>query len=113
MVGTDLFYVHDSEGRRHQLLSIVDFSSAYQAVVPVGKKDTATLEKGFCEGWIQTFGAPSVVAVDMENGLEKSLARISDWTGTRIRSAAGQAHHQAGYTERQGAIWKAILGVSR
>ena len=113
MVGTDLFYVHDSEGRRHQLLSIVDFSSAYQAVVPVGKKDTATLEKAFCEGWIQTFGAPSVVAVDMENGLEKSLARISDWTGTRIRSAAGQAHHQAGYTERQGAIWKAILGVSR
>ena len=73
------------------------------------RKDTATLEKAFCENWVQIFGAPSVVAVDLENGLEKSLARISDWTGTRIRSAAGQAHHQAGYTERQGAIWKAIF----
>ena len=109
MVGTDLFYVHASEGRRHQLLSIVDFSSAYQVVVPVDKKDTATLERAFCASWVQVFGAPSVVAVDMENGLEKSLARVGDWTGTRIRSAAGQAHHQAGFTERQGAIWKAIF----
>ena len=49
MVGTDLFYVHDIENRRHQLLSIVDFSSAYQVVVPVHRKDTATLEKAFCE----------------------------------------------------------------
>ncbi|CAE7456103.1 RE1 [Symbiodinium sp. CCMP2592] len=109
MVGTDLFYVHDSEGRRHQLLSIVDFSSAYQVVVPVAKKDTATLEKAFCASWIQVFGAPSVVAVDLENGLEKSLARIGDWTGTKIRSAAGQAHHQAGFVERQGAVWKAVF----
>ncbi|CAE7227655.1 RE2, partial [Symbiodinium sp. CCMP2592] len=110
MVGTDLFYVHDSEGRRHQLLSIVDFSSAYHIVVPVQKKDTVTLEKAFCESWVQIFGAPTTVAVDLENGLEKSLARIGDWTGTRIRSAAGQAHHQAGYTERQGAIWKSLFG---
>ncbi|CAE7582602.1 RE1 [Symbiodinium sp. CCMP2592] len=109
MVGTDLFYVHDSEGRRHQLLSIVDFSSAYHIVVPVQRKDTVTLEKAFCESWVQIFGAPTTVAVDLENGLEKSLARIGDWTGTRIRSAAGQAHHQAGYTERQGAIWKSLF----
>ena len=109
MVGTDLFYVHDSEGQRHQLLSIVDFSSAYHVVIPVAKKDTPTLEKAFCENWINVFGAPVTVAVDMENGLEKSLGRISDWTGTRIRTAAGQAHHQAGYTERQGAIWKEMF----
>ncbi|CAE7822217.1 GIP [Symbiodinium sp. CCMP2456] len=109
MIGTDLFYIHDSEGQRHQLLSIVDFSSAYHVVVPVARKDTPTLERAFCENWINIFGAPSVVAVDMENGLEKSLGRISDWTGTRVRTAAGQAHHQAGYTERQGAIWKEIF----
>ena len=109
MVGTDLFYVHDSEGQRHQLLSIVDFSSAYHVVVPVARKDTPTLEKAFCENWVNVFGAPTTVAVDMENGLEKSLGKISDWTGTRIRTAAGQAHYQAGYTERQGAIWKEMF----
>ena len=109
MIGVDIFYVHDSGGDRHQLLSMVDFSSAYHVVVPVPKKDTSTLEKAYCENWLNVFGAPAVIAVDLENGLEKSLARAGDWTGTRIRNAAGQAHFQAGYTERQGGIWKAIF----
>ncbi|CAE7948536.1 RE1 [Symbiodinium sp. KB8] len=109
MIGVDIFYVHDSGGDRHQLLSIVDYSSAYHVVVPVLRKDTSTLEKAYCENWLNVFGAPTIIAVDLENGLEKSLARVGDWTGTRIRNAAGQAHFQAGYTERQGGIWKAIF----
>ena len=109
VVGIDLFYVHDSEGVRHQLLSMVDHSSGYHVVTPVAKKDTGHLERAFCEQWINVFGAPAIAYVDMENGLEKSLARIGDWTGTLARTAAGQAHFQAGYTERQGGIWKAIF----
>ncbi|OLQ15724.1 Copia protein [Symbiodinium microadriaticum] len=109
VVGIDLFYVHDSEGVRHQLLSMVDHSSGYHIVTPVAKKDTGHLERAFCEHWVNVFGAPAVAYVDMENGLEKSLARIGDWTGTQVRTAAGQAHFQAGYTERQGGIWKAIF----
>ncbi|CAE7551345.1 GIP, partial [Symbiodinium necroappetens] len=109
IIGVDLFYVHDTNGDRHQLLSMVDFSSSYHVVVPVARKDTLTLEKAYCEHWLNTFGAPAMIAVDLENGLEKSLARVGDWTGTRIRNAAGQAHYQAGYTERQGGIWKAIF----
>ncbi|CAE7504711.1 RE1 [Symbiodinium sp. CCMP2592] len=109
MVGVDLFYVHDSEDHRHQLLSMVDFSSGYHVVVPVARKDSSHLERAFCENWLNIFGAPDVIAVDMENGLEKSFAKVSDWTGSHIRSAAGQAHFQAGYTERQGAIWKSLF----
>ena len=109
VVGVDIFYVHDSEGVRHQLLSMVDHSSAYHVVVPIAKKDTTHLERAFCDAWINVFGAPAAVYVDMENGLEKSLARIGDWTGTHVRTAAGQAHFQAGYTERQGGIWKSIF----
>ncbi|CAE7821075.1 KdelR [Symbiodinium sp. CCMP2456] len=109
VVGADLFYVHDTEGNRHEMFSIVDYSSAYHVVIPVARKDTTHLEKAFCENWANVFGAPCVVTVDLENGLQKALARIGDWTGTRIKSAAGQAHWQAGFTERQGGIWKAVF----
>ena len=109
MIGADLLYVHDTEGVRHQLLSLVDFSSTYHVMVPVARKDTASLEKAYCESWLNVFGAPAVIAVDLENGLEKALARVGDWTGTRLRNAAGQAHYQAGFTERQGGIWKATF----
>ena len=34
MIGADIFYVHDSTGDRHQLLSLVDFSSSYHVVDP-------------------------------------------------------------------------------
>ena len=110
VVGADLFYVHDIEGNRHELLSIVDYSSAYQVVIPVARKDTVHLEKAFCEGWTNIFGAPEVVTVDLENGLQKALAKVGDWTGMRIKSAAGQAHWQAGFTERHGGIWKSMFG---
>ena len=109
VVGADLFYVHDTEGNRHELLSIVDYSSAYHVVIPVDRKDTPHLEKAFCEHWANIFGAPDVVTVDLENGLQKALARVGDWTGMRIKSAAGQAHWQAGFTERQGGVWKSIF----
>ena len=109
VVGADLIYVHDSEGVKHQLLSVVDFSSAYHIVIPVARKDTPHLEKAFCEHWLNVFGTPTVVAVDLENGLEKAFAKISDWTGTKIKNAAGQAHWQAGFVERHGGTWKAIF----
>ncbi len=102
-------YCHDSEGVKHQLLSIVDFSSSYHVVVAVSRKDTYHLERAFCEHGLNVFGAPKVLAIDMETGLEKSLSRIGDYTGTKIRHAAGQAHWQAGCTERQGALWKTIF----
>ena len=109
VVGADLFYVHDTEGNRHELLSIVDYSSAYHVVIPVERKDTPHLEKAFCEHRANIFGAPDVVTVDLENGLQKALARVGDWTGMRIKSAAGQAHWQAGFTERLGGVWKSIF----
>ena len=74
VVGVDLFYVHDSGENRHQMLSIVDFSSGYHVVVPLTKKDTSYLEETFAETWIGTFGAPSTVCVDLETGLQKAFA---------------------------------------
>ena len=106
LVGADLFYVHDINNVKHELLSIVDQSSGYHVVIPLSKKDTATLERALCDSWLHVFGIPGTVSIDLETGLQKALARLSDWMGFKVRSAAGQAHWQAGYTERQGALWK-------
>ncbi|CAE7214247.1 GIP [Symbiodinium natans] len=108
-VGVDLLYVHDTKGKKHEMLSMIDFSSAYHVVVPVPRKNAGALERAYCDAWLNVFGAPSTLVVDLENGLQKALAKVSDWTGTRIRNIAGQAHWQAGFTERQGGVWKAIF----
>ena len=102
-------YCHDSEGVKHQLMLIVDFSSSYHVVVAVSRKDTYHLERAFCEYWLNVFGAPKVLAIDVETGLEKSLSRVGDYTGTKLRHAAGQARWQAGCTERQGTLWNTIF----
>ncbi|CAE7353514.1 RE1 [Symbiodinium sp. KB8] len=109
VVGADLLYVHDVNGKKHEMLSVVDFSSSYHVVIPVARKDTPTLEQAFCQHWVNVFGAPGTIATDLENGLQKALTRTADWTGMAIRSCAGQAHWQAGFTERQGGAWKAIF----
>eukprot|EP00439_Symbiodinium_sp_Y106_P045755 s2167_g5.t2 len=94
VVGADLLYVHDVNGKKHEMLSIVDFSSSYHVVVPVARKDTHTLEQAFCHNWVNVFGAPGTIAIDLENGLQKALARTADWTGMAIRSCG---------------LWKAIF----
>ena len=70
-IGADLFYCHDAEGKCHQFLSLVDFSSGYHVVTPVARKDTTHLEKAYCDSWLNVFGAPALIVVDLENGLEK------------------------------------------
>ena len=109
VIGADLIYAHDTNGVKHELLSLVDFSSSYHVVIPVPRKNATVLEAALCDHWINVFGTPGTIAVDLENGLQKAFGRIGDWTGMKIRSCAGQAHYQAGFTERQGGIWKAIF----
>ena len=96
IVGVDLMYCHDSEGVKHQLLSMVDFSSSYHVVVAVPRKDTYHLERAFCEHWLNVFGAPKVLAIDMETGLEKSLSRVGDYTGTKPLSSATRRARRTG-----------------
>ena len=107
MVGVDLIYVHDVDNTRHELLSIVDYSSSYHVVVAVPRKNT--LEKAYTDNWVNVYGAPEHLFVDLETGLQKAPARASDWTGSRLRAAPGQAHWQVGFTEKQGGAWKAIF----
>ena len=109
LVSVDVFHVFDAHRKRHELLSIIDHATTYHLVAVLSGHSNEAFEKGFVELWGRTFGAPRVIAADLESGLQKGLGRYTDFTGTKLRSKAGQAHWQQGVIERHGGWYKEIL----
>ncbi|CAE7697802.1 RE1 [Symbiodinium microadriaticum] len=109
LVSVDVFHVFDAHRKRHELLSIIDHATTYHLVAVLPGHSNEAFEKGFVELWGRTFGAPRVIAADLESGLQKGLGRYTDFTGTKLRSKAGQAHWQQGVIERHGGWYKEIL----
>ena len=108
VVGVDVFSIYDSNGKRYEMMSVYDHGTSFHLAGRLDGHSTEAMEKSFCRIWCQTFGAPEVLAVDLETGLQAGLARFSSWHGTRLRSVAGQAHWQLGATERHNGLWKSI-----
>ena len=110
VVGVDSFSIYDMNGGRHDILSAVDFSSTFHLCTVVHGHDAASLEKAFVGLWVNVFGAPQSLAVDLETGLQAAFGNLSTWFGTKIRPSAGQAHWQQGITERHdGGVWKEMF----
>ncbi|OLQ03552.1 Copia protein [Symbiodinium microadriaticum] len=109
LVSVDVFHVFDAKRKRHELLSVIDHATTYHLVAVLTGHSTGAFEKGFVELWGRAFGAPRVIAADLESGLQKALARYTDFTGSKLRSKAGQAHWQQGVIERHGGWYKEIL----
>ena len=108
VVGVDAFTVVDSTGKKREMMSVYDHGTSYHLVGELKGHSTQAMEETFCEIWAKTFGGPTVLALDLETGLQAGLARFAMWNGTKLRSAAGQAHWQLGATERHNGLWKAI-----
>ena len=109
VVAVDVFSVHDSNNVRHELLSALDLGTGFHLAAKLPAHTHQAMERCFCELWSNTFGAPGTLALDMETGLQLAMARFSEWHGTRIRRAGGQAHWQQGAVERHGRLWKEIF----
>ena len=109
VVGVDLFSVYDIHGGRRDILSAVDFASTFHLCIKVDGHDAETLERAVVNLWINTFGAPKTMAIDLETGLQSAFGSISTWFGTKICSRAGQAHWQQGTAERHGGVWKEMF----
>ena len=107
-VGMDVIYAHDINDRKHTFLSILDMGTTYHVVAPLASTSAKEIEKAFNTFWITPYGPPSSIAVDLETGLQSGVARLCGWHNIRVKSAATQAHWQAGMVERQGQWWKAI-----
>ncbi|CAE7610734.1 RE2 [Symbiodinium sp. CCMP2592] len=109
VVGVDMMYDYDIDGKKIKLFSIVDHASSYQVVIQVPRQTGAVLEKIFVKHWIQVFGAPKVITLDLERGIQDAFGRLADWFHIDLRTSAGQAHWQSGFTERHGKWWKEIF----
>ena len=109
VVGVDMMFAYDIEKKKHKLLSIVDFASSYQVVIKVPNQTGETLEKTFLKHWVQIFGAPKTITLDLETGIQDAFSRLSDWYQIDLQTSAGQAHWQAGFCERHGKWWKEIF----
>ena len=107
-VGMDILYAHDVNDHKHTFLSILDLGTTYHIVVPITSTSTMEIEKAFNDFWITPYGPPSSISIDLETGLQSGVARLCGWHNVRVKSAAAQAHWQAGMVERQGQWWKAI-----
>ena len=109
VVGVDMMFAYDIEKKKHKLLSIVDYASSYHVVVKVPNQTGSTLEKEFLKHWVQIFGAPKTITLDLETGIQDAFSRLSDWFQIDLQTSAGQAHWQAGFCERHGKWWKEIF----
>ena len=109
IVGVDIFSVVDSQGARHEMMSVLDIGTGFHlAGILQGHSETA-VEETFCNIWSNTFGAPGTLALDLETGLQKGFGRYCEWHGSKVRRSAGQAHWQQGAVERHGRLWKEVF----
>ena len=104
----DVFYAHDINDKKHTFLSMVDFGTTFHIVAPIEPTSAAEIEKAFKDFWVTPYGPPSVLALDLETGLQSGVARLRGWHAIHIRNAATQSHWQAGLVERQGQRWKSV-----
>ena len=107
-VGIDLFYVHDINDKRHTFLSMVDWATTYHVVTKLDSETSEDVERAFNSSWINPFGAPYMVSLDLDPKIQSGMSRLCDWHNIKVKDAAAQAHWQAGVTERQGGWFKGI-----
>ena len=108
VVAVDAFTVYDCHGDKLELLMAIDIGTGYAIAGELQGHSGEAMEGTFCQMWSNTFGAPGSMVLDLESGLQKGLARFSEWHGTFIRPIAGQAHWQQGSVERCIRTWKEV-----
>ncbi|CAE7261754.1 RE1 [Symbiodinium natans] len=108
VVAVDAFTVYDCQGEKLELMMSIDLGTGFALASPLQGHSGIAMESTFCSMWSNMFGAPGTMVLDLESGLQKGLARFSEWHGTFIRPIAGQAHWQQGSVERCIRTWKEI-----
>ena len=108
VVAVDAFSAYDINKRRHEFMMVTDLATGFSLAGSLTGHSTQSMEDDFCTIWSNSFGAPGTIALDLESGLQAGFGRFSEWHGTKLRPAAGQAHFQQGTVERTIQTWKAI-----
>ena len=79
-VAVDVFHAFDSEQVRHEFLSVIDLGTQYHLVKKIDGHSGQDFEINFVDLWSRTFGTPTVIAADLESGLQAGLAKYADFS---------------------------------
>ncbi len=111
-VSMDVFEVHDSQGQRHSILSLVDLATHFQAAFRVaggGTPSSKVCAEAVNAGWLSWAGAPKFVVCDQGVHNKGKMSAMLVSQGTQIRQTGARAPHQLGIGERHGGLLKEVL----
>ena len=111
-VSVDVFEVHDCQGHRHSILSIVDNATKFQVGIRVcggGVPGSKVCSQAMLSSWINWAGAPKFVVADQGVHNKGRFAAMLTMQGSIIRPIGARAPFQLGTGERHGGILKQIL----
>ena len=111
-LAADVFEIHDSEDRRHSILSMVDMSTHFHVAVRVGGggvPGSKVCADAFNVAWFSWAGAPKYLVVDQGVHHKGKVAALMLAHGTQIRQVAARAPFQLGTAERHGGLLKQIM----
>ena len=108
----DVFEIHDSEGHRHSILSLVDTATHFHVAARVAGGGTPTSNacaQAINITWLSWAGAPTFFVADQGVHNRGKVAHLLTIQGTVIRQTAARAPHQLGVGERHGGLLKQVM----
>eukprot|EP00435_Cladocopium_sp_Y103_P018811 s2728_g4.t1 len=111
-VSIDVFEIHDAQGGRHSVLSMVDMATHYQVAVRLcagGTPSSKLCADAMNLAWFTPFGSPEAVVTDQGVHNSGKVRGLLLAHGIEIRRIGAQAPHQLGTGERHGGLLKAIM----
>ena len=111
-IAVDCFEIHDADGHRHTILSVVDMATHYHLAARVcsgGVPSSRICAETLNNIWLIPFGAPSNFVCDQGVHNRGRVQALLQAHGTAIRRVGVRAPFQLGTGERHGGMLKAIM----
>ena len=107
-VAVDTLNLYLDGHEKVEILSVLDLATGYHVVKRLNGRLSVDLLKTFTDCWLGWAGPPLRLSCDLERGFLKEFTDGVEMGGTHVKYIAGQAHWQAGATERQGEWFRAM-----
>ena len=111
-ISADVFEIHDSQGQRHSILSLLDLATHYHVAVRVcsgGTPSSRSCAEAINTAWMSWAGPPKYFCCDQGVHNSGRVAALLTASGTEIRKTGARAPFQLGTGERHGGLLKEIM----
>ena len=111
-ISADVFEIHDSQGQRHSILSLLDLATHYHVAVRVcsgGTPSSRSCAEAINTAWMSWAGPPKYFCCDQGVHSSGRVAALLTASGTEIRKTGARAPFQLGTGERHGGLLKETM----